>query len=139
MYGAECWRMTDKDINKLSSFHNGCLRRILKIFWPVKISDENLHEITNSTYMRAILKKYRWRWIGHVLRKQTNNITRVYLRWTPEGKRKQSRPKTTWRRTVELEMKEMGQTWNELDKKAKDGEQWRKLVLALCAFGRNKE
>ena len=66
-------------------------------------------------------------------------ITRASLRWTPEGKRKQGRPKTTWRRTVELEMKEMGQTWNELDKKAKDREQWRKLVLALCASGRNKD
>ena len=60
LYGAECWRMIEKDINKISSFRNGCLRRILKIFWPVKISNENLHEITNSTNMRAILKKYRW-------------------------------------------------------------------------------
>ena len=63
-------------------------------------------------------------------KKPTYNITRVSLRWTP---------KTTWRRTVQSEMKEMGQTWNELDKKAKDGEQWRKLVLALCASGRNKD
>ena len=70
LYGAECWRMIEKDINKLSSFHNGYLRGILKIFWPVKISNENLHEITNSTNMRAILKKYRWRWIGHILRNQ---------------------------------------------------------------------
>ena len=57
LYGAECWRMIEKDINKLSSFHNGYLRGILKIFWPVKISNENLHEITNSTIMRAIFKK----------------------------------------------------------------------------------
>ena len=86
LYGAECWRMTEKDINKRSSFHNGCLRRILKIFWSVKISNENLHEITNSTTMRTILKRYRWRWIGHVLRKPTNNITRVSLIWNPQGK-----------------------------------------------------
>lgn len=38
MYGAECWKMTERDINKLSSFHNGCLRKIL-IFWPAKISN----------------------------------------------------------------------------------------------------
>ena len=79
-----------------------------------------------------------FRSIGHVLRKSTNNITRVSLKWTPEGKRKRGRPKTTWRRTAESEMKEMGQTWSELDRMAKDREQWRKLVLALCASGRNK-
>ena len=126
--------MTEKDMNKLSSFHNGCLRRILKIFSPVKISNENLHEITNSTNMHAILKKYRWRWIGLVLRKPTG-----YL-WDGLQKAKESkgRPKTIRRRIVESEMKEMGQTWNELDKKAKDREPWRKLVPALCASGRNK-
>ena len=32
LYGAECWRTTKRDINKLPSFHNDCLRRILKIF-----------------------------------------------------------------------------------------------------------
>jgi hypothetical protein len=37
----------------------------------------------------------------YVLRKPANNITKVALRWTPEGKRKPGRPKNTWRRTVE--------------------------------------
>jgi len=32
LYGSECWRMTDKDINRLSSFHNTSLRQIMKIF-----------------------------------------------------------------------------------------------------------
>ena len=57
LYGADCWRMTEKDINKLSSFNNGWLRIILKIFWPVEISNENLHEITNFTnYMVQFLR-----------------------------------------------------------------------------------
>ena len=28
--GSECWRMTEKDINRLSSFHNTCLRKIMR-------------------------------------------------------------------------------------------------------------
>ena len=55
--------------------------------------------------MAIILKRRRWRWIGHVLRKPSDDMVRVALRWTPEGRRKQ---KTTWRRTVEAEIKEMG-------------------------------
>ena len=130
LYGAEWWRMTEKYISKLSRFHKGCLRRILKIFRPVKISYENLHKITNPINMRVMFENYGCRWIGHVLRKPTNYIISVSLRWIQEGERKQGRPKSTWRMTVESEMKEMGQTLNELDKKAKDREQWRKLVLA---------
>lgn len=34
-----------------------------------------------------ITKKIRWRWISHVLRKPTNDTTRVTLRLTPKKKR----------------------------------------------------
>jgi hypothetical protein len=112
--------MTEKDMNKLSSFHNGCLRKILRIFWPTQITNQNLHERTKSTDMRTILKKYRWQWIGHVLRKPMNDIARVSLRWTPEGKRMKGRPTKTWRLTVEAELKEMDSTWEEIEKKAQD-------------------
>jgi hypothetical protein len=74
MYGAECWRMTENNVNKLSSFRNGCLRKILGIFWPAKITNKNLYETTRKTDMRTLLRKYRWRWIGHILRKPTDDI-----------------------------------------------------------------
>ena len=34
LYGSECWRMTESDLNQLSTFHTKSLRRILRIFWP---------------------------------------------------------------------------------------------------------
>ena len=50
----------------------------------------------------------RWRWIGHVTRQEAS-IAKAALHWTPEGKRTRGRPKITWRRTVEKEIKEMGE------------------------------
>ena len=47
----------------------------------------------------------RWRWIEHVL--DGNNIARTALTWTPEGKRRPDRPRTTWKKSVEREQKEM--------------------------------
>ena len=55
------------------------------------------------------------------------------LHWTPEGKRKRGRPKITWRRTVEKEIKEMGKTWGSIKLMAKDRQMWRELVAALHA------
>ena len=49
-----------------------------------------------------------------------NKIPRVALRRTPEGKSKQGRPKATWRRTFEKEIKEMGLTWGEAEMAALD-------------------
>lgn len=70
--------------------------------------------------MRTMLKKYRWRWIGHVLRRPMNDIMRVSLRWTSKGKRKKSRPKTT----VEAELKGINKTWGEIKKKDQDRGEW---------------
>ena len=36
LYGAECWRIIQSDLQKLEVFQNNCLRRIRGIFWPEK-------------------------------------------------------------------------------------------------------
>ncbi|XP_055997864.1 uncharacterized protein LOC125647136 [Ostrea edulis] len=130
LYGAECWRIIQTDMGKkLSSFHNTCLRKICKIYWPKKISNKDLYLKTKQSCMEI---KRRWCWIGHVLQKG-EDITKIALRWTPDGKRKRGRSKETWRRMVEQEMKDIGKTWGEIEKKAKDRQLWRQLVEALCA------
>jgi hypothetical protein len=131
--------MTDKDINKLSSFHSTSLRKIMKIFWPNKISNKDLHNITNTKDMETLLIQKRWRWLDHVLRKPSEDMTKVALRWTPEGGKKRGRPKTTWRRTIENEIMERGYTWGTIERKANNRKEWRKLVLALCAIRHSKD
>ena len=37
----------------------------------------------------------------HVLREGNNNIARIAMHWTPEGKRSRGCPKTIWHRNVE--------------------------------------
>ena len=110
----------------------------MKIFWPNKISNKDLHNITNTKDMETLLIQKRWSWLGHVLRKPSEDMTKVVLRWTPEGKRKRGRPKTTWRRTIENEIKERGYTWGTIERKANNRDEWRKLALALCAMRHSK-
>jgi hypothetical protein len=107
LYGSECWKATKYDIKKCESFHTRCLRGILRIFWPNNISNEKLRERTKSRTIENELKTRRWRYIGHILRKDNNNNTKIALTWAPEGKRKRGRPKETWRRTTERERSEM--------------------------------
>ena len=135
LYGAECWH------NQLSVFHTRSLRRICRIFWPNKISNEDLLTRCQQDSMDSIVTKRRWNWIGHVLRRQQEqeSIPRVALHWTPdwtpEGRRKRGRPKTTWRRTVEEEMKSMNLTWGGVQKTAQNRPEWRTFVAALYMPG----
>ena len=133
LYGSECWRMTDSDLYKLSVFHTRSLRRILGIFWPRTISNEDLLAQCKQESMATILMKRRWRWLGHVIRGGSDSITKTALHWTPEGKRKRGRPKNTWRRTVEAELKTLNHSWGTVEKLARDRQEWRTFVAALRA------
>ena len=76
LYGSECWRMTKHDADKLSAFHTTCLRKILRIFWPNRISNKDLIERCQSEDLETLIIRRRWRWIGHVLRMEPDSISK---------------------------------------------------------------
>ena len=134
LYGAESWKVTQAICHKLDVFQTRCLRRILRVFWPTTVSNEELYRRTGLSPLSNGIKLRRWMWIGHVCRMDPSAIPRVAMRWTPPGKRKRGRPKQTWRRSVEKEMKELGWTWGQVQHWAEDRPHWRSLVKTLCAI-----
>jgi len=100
-YGAEMWRLTPTDLNKLGVFHPTCLRRVLRRFWHNHLSNKELYEATGSTPVSILIQVKRWRWIGHGLRTNPDSNSRTALTWAPEGKRRQGLPRETWRTTTE--------------------------------------
>ena len=50
LYGAEMWRVTTTDFNKLVVFHRTCLRRVLRRFWPNHLSNERRALRSNREY-----------------------------------------------------------------------------------------
>ena len=133
LYGAETWKMTKGLQKKLQVFINRCLRRILKIYWPRKISNEELWRRTNEKPIIEQLRQRKWGWIGHTLRKPRNNITRQALLWNPQGKRKRGRPRNTWRRDTTAEMESAGYNWKQLETVAQNKTRWRHVVSGLCS------
>ena len=132
LYGSECWRMMEHHLSRLASFHTASLGKIL-IFWPRKISNDELLKQTKQEDICALVTRKRWRWIGHVLQKGNNNIARIAMCWTPEGKWSRGRQKTTWRRTVIKGLRELNYSWSTIGKLAKDRQRWKDFIAALCA------
>ena len=108
LYGSETWRVTKTNTNKLQTFINKCLRNVLQIRWPKMISNKELWERTGQEQIITEIKRRKWGWIGHTLRKPATNTTRQVLSWNPQGKRKVGRPRQTWRRSVEEQLNAIG-------------------------------
>nr|KAG5692410.1 hypothetical protein BaRGS_032463 [Batillaria attramentaria] len=138
LYGSETWRTTKTGSHRLQTFINRCLRNILNIKYPLVITNQDLWERTRQVPIEQEIKKRKWGWIGHTLRKSTSNVTRQSLDWNPQGKRKVGRPKQTWRRSTDAEAKAAGTTWAELKRASQNRVRWRSVVAALCSPG-NKE
>lgn len=132
LYGCETWKVTKTISQRLQVFVNRCLRQILGIHWPEKISNELLLERCNETPIDQQIKRRKWNWIGHTLRRGSDHIPKQAMDWNPQGKRKRGRPKQTWRRTIADEAKNIGKTWSEVKREAQDRIRWRTTVDALC-------
>ena len=132
LYSAETWELSSTSENKLNAFNNKCLRKILKVFWPNIIPNNELRRRTGTIQITEEIKRRRWRWIGHVLRREPSDLERVVLTWHPQGRRGIGRPRKTWRRMVETERQAAGwRTWGEVAAAARDRENWRTIVERL--------
>jgi len=95
--------------SRLQTFGNCCLRRILNMYWPEVISNEELWRRTEETEVSTQIKIRKWNWIGHTLRKGNEAIEREALVWNPQGKRRGGRPRHTWRRSVHKDIRKREQ------------------------------
>ena len=128
--GCETWLVTKDIQRKLQTFVNRCLRYILRIRWQKIISNKDLWKVTRQEDINVEIRKRKFRWIGHTLRKEVREIPKSTLLWNPHGNRKRGRPRNSWRRSV---IKEAGRSWNELRFLAADRRKWKGLIDNLCS------
>ena len=76
LYSSETWKITNNILNKLQTFFNRCLRRLLGIFWPNTISNAKLWDLTNQDTIEIQIRRRKWVWIGHTLRRHNRSISK---------------------------------------------------------------
>jgi ribosomal 50S subunit-associated protein YjgA (DUF615 family) len=72
----------------------------MKIWWPRVISNEKLWEMTGQINISKEIRKRKFGWIGHTLRKDDSEPCKAALQWNPQGTRARGRPRNSWRRTT---------------------------------------
>ena len=80
LYACETWRTTKASTHRLQTFLNRCLRRILRIKWFHKVTNEELWRQAGQDPVDLQIKKRKWGWLGHTLRKPPNKIPRQALK-----------------------------------------------------------
>ena len=101
-------------------------------YWTDKITNEELWRITKQKPIEIQIRRRKWNWIGHTLRKEARAIEKTALDWNPQGYRRRGRSKRTWQRTIEDEIN-TGRSWNEVKGLAGERNAWKLFMDALCS------
>ena len=135
MYASETWKLSEKLINRAQLFINRCLRKILNISWPERISNDELWKRTEQEPTSTRLKRRKWKWLGRTLQRDKTCIPKQSPCRKPDGHRKRGRPKNTWRRNLDKEIQDNGMNWRQVEAAAQDRQGWRRLVCDPAPVG----
>lgn len=129
LYGCESWSAVAA-FQECQVFVNKCLRRICRVFWPRKVRNEKLWEMTGVGRIESMVERRRWAWVGHQIRR--GGKTMAALRWNPaEGQRRPGRPAPTLRRRMNEVLAANGMNWRQANELAKERDSWRSFVNNL--------
>lgn len=87
----------------------------------MKITNETLWYMANEEEIKLQIKRRKWNRIGHISRKDHSAIERQVFDKNPQESRKRGRPRISWRRTVEEEIRTEEKTWREIKALVKTG------------------
>jgi len=135
LYGRETWRLIKTIIHQLQVLVNRRMRRILNIFWPVQISNQELWTRAKQKPIELEIRQRKWGWPGHTLGWPPGDIAKAALRWNPQGTGSRG-PETPnnmawnnpWRDQTSR------QNRNEVKALARNRVRWQNFVRALCSL-----
>ena len=96
-YGCESWTLTKSDEKKINSFELWCWRRMLRITWRMKRSNESvLQEINPKKRLLSIIRSQMLRYFGHIARREGDCLEKIIMQGLVEGSRHRGRPRARW-------------------------------------------
>ena len=118
-YGAQTWTTTKQLENKLQVEQRAMKRKMLHIILRDKIKNTDIRRQTKVKDIIQKIKESKWKWAGHLMRREDNRWTKRATEWQPRtGKRKRGRPKRRWRDDLDAFL---GISWARL---AQDRDKW---------------
>ncbi len=147
LYNSELWTVTKSIENQINVFQRNLLKKILKINWPDKISNEDLYKKTELTEWSLVVKQRRLSWYGHLMRLPDDTPAKLALAEAEVYARKpKGGQKTTWLNLIKKDISELTITITDergvritqkvkptlVVELAKDRALWRNMVHSAC-------
>jgi hypothetical protein len=111
LYGTECWAVKQSHVHKMSVAEMRMLRWMCGHTRKDKVRNEVIREKVGVAPIDDKMRENRLRWFGHVQRRPFEAPVRKLEGWHNDitlRRRTRGRPKQTWNRVIEWDMKLLG-------------------------------
>ena len=126
-YGAETWTITKSLLSRLDAFDMLVYRRVLKISWTEKITNQEvLRRMGTGRETVRQFKTKKIQYLGHLIRHNTSQIQ--LIEGKIEGGRSRGRRRNTWTTAIKAIN---GMKYYQLKRAAQDRKIWHGLVVNL--------
>ena len=127
-HGSEWWILTNHMENRLDACENRWLRRIMRITYTDRITNDTIRQRTQQLPVSNRLRQMQLIWLKRVIRMKDNRLTKSVHQWKPTGKRSRGRPNKRWMDCIEEDLRRAGVT--RCGKQQEDKERhWTTLLL----------
>ena len=102
LYGCETWTVTKRCESRILSFERKCYRKILRIEWTQKVTNEELYrkiQLTETLLQKVIQRKLRL--FGHICRMNDSRKIKILVFGMMDGSNKRGRPHREWSDDIE--------------------------------------
>ena len=106
IYGAEGWSLLKGQKNKIQAVEMDGIRRGARVSRLEKRRNEDIRRIMNmEESVNERIENRQLQWYGHVRRIDEKRWPKL-LQWSPVGRRKRGRPRTSWKSGISRMMDE---------------------------------
>ena len=96
MYGCEGWTIKKADCQRIDVFELWCWRRLLRIPWTAKISNQSiLKEISPEYSLEGLMLKLKLQYFGHLLQR-ADSLEKTLMLGGIGGRMRRGRQKMRW-------------------------------------------
>ena len=88
MYGYESWTVKKAEHRRIDAFELRCWRRLLKVLWTAKRSNQSiLKEISPEYSLKVLMLKLKLQYFGHLMRR-ADTLEKTLMLGKIEGERR---------------------------------------------------
>ena len=96
MYGCESWTIKKAECWKIDAFELWCWRRLLRVPWTARRSNQSILKENNPEYLlEGLMLKLKLQYFGHLMQR-TDSLEKALILGKIEGRRRREWQRTKW-------------------------------------------